>query len=79
MLCVSMLSKRFSVVCRRKGSIVRVSAVVRLGVRGREALFRVAREGGWEGVEGEVGRVCRKEVRRWELWIVRGSSERMSW
>jgi len=68
------------VVCRRKGSIVSVSAVVRFGVRGREALLRVAREGGWAGVdEGEVGRVCRKEVRRWELWIVRGSSCRMSW
>lgn len=66
-------------VCRRKGSIVNVSAVVRLGVRGREALLRVAREGGWAGVEGGVGRVCRKEVRRWELWIVRGSSCRMSW
>lgn len=66
-------------VWRRKGSIVRVRAVVRLGVRGREALLRVVREGGEAGVEGEVGRVCRKEVRRWELWIVRGSSDRMSW
>lgn len=66
-------------VWRRKGSIVRVRAVVRLGVRGREALLRVAREGGWVGVRGGVGRVCRKEVRRWELWIVRGSSCRMSW
>lgn len=28
---------------------------------------------------GAWGRLCRKEVRRWELWIVTGSSWRMSW
>lgn len=29
--------------------------------------------------EEEGGRVCRYEVNRWELWMVRGSSSRMSW
>ena len=32
---------------------------------------------GWEG--GVVGSWWRREVRRWELWILRGSSWRMSW
>lgn len=68
-------------VCRRKGSSVSVRAVVRFGVRGRGDLLSWLREvGGFvEGCAGEEGRVWRKEVRRWELWIVRGSSVRMSW
>lgn len=60
----------------------------RLGVRGAGAALRAARETGRErGLgdeeeeeeEDEGGRVCRYEVRRWELWIVSGNSSRMSW
>lgn len=56
--------------------------VVRFGCRGEGASAGISeRDGGMLGwfSEGRVGRVCRKEVRRWELWIWRGSSRRMSW
>jgi len=47
-------------------------------LEGRE---REARVGGKVRASfgGAEGREWRKEVRRWELWIVTGSSWRMSW
>lgn len=79
-----MASRRRSEVWERKGSMDKVR-VERLGCKGEGRLCvggSSEREFGicWEAVEeGEDGRVCRKEVRRWELWIWRGSSRRMSW
>lgn len=81
-----MASRRRSEVWERKGSMDRVR-VERLGWRGEGRLWvggSSEREFGiLEGfvvlVDGVVGRVWRKEVRRWELWIWRGSSWRMSW
>ena len=83
-----MASRRRSEVWERKGSIERVR-VERLGCKGEgrlcvggnsESEFGIL--GGFmldTVVVGVVGRVWRKEVRRWELWIWRGSSWRMSW
>lgn len=43
---------------------------VRLGDRGDGVAERVLSDGGCCDEEGGVGsRVCRYEVRRWELWI----------
>ena len=79
-----MLSRRRSQVFSREGSMLR-SRVSRLGASG---LGEMA--GSWESAEREVGksrvfwegggcgRSCRKEVRRYELWIWSGSSMRMS-
>lgn len=77
-----MLSKRRSEVWERKGSMERARDC-RFGVKGAGAALRACSEVGSEGElvdvdEEEGGRVCRYEVRRWELWMVRGSSSRIS-
>ena len=75
-----MASRRRSEDFSRKGSMLRVREV-KFGAKGEGWCGRVLREGGIVGgleVGGE-GRVCRNEVRKWELWIVRGSSSKMSW
>ena len=54
----------------------------RFGVRGAGAALRACRDVGSErgfGDEEEGGRVCKYEVNRWELWMVKGSSSRISW
>lgn len=78
-----MLSRRRSEVWARKGSMDKARDC-KLGVSGAGATLRAWREGGRERggadeEEEEGGRVCRYEVKRWELWMVRGSSRRMSW
>ena len=53
----------------------------RFGVKGAGAALRACRDVGSESElvdEEEGGRVCRYEVRRWELWMVRGSSSKIS-
>lgn len=70
-----MASRRRSAVWERKGSMER-EREGREGESGEGVDVRVLRVG---VVIGGVGMVCRYEVRRWELWIVRGSSWRMSW
>lgn len=52
---------------------------VRLGDRGDGVAESVLNDGGCCEEGGMEVRVCRYEVRRWELWIWRGSSWRMSW
>lgn len=86
-----MASRRESQVWVRKGSMLR-ERLSRLGVRGVGLVFwgeerMEEREGGSVGREvveedeedGERGSWWRKLVTRWELWIWRGSSTRMSW
>ena len=75
-----MASRRESAVWERKGSMLR-ARVEKFGARGVGRLVGSSeREDGiWWGEVGGLGRVWRKEVRRCELWIWRGSSRRMSW
>lgn len=78
-----MLSRRRSEVWERKGSMERARDC-RFGVRGAGAALRAWRDvGSVSGLgdeeEEEGGRVCKYEVNRWELWMVRGSSSRISW
>lgn len=53
----------------------------RFGVKGAGAALRACNEVGSERglVDEEGGRVCKYEVNRWELCMVRGSSSRISW
>lgn len=80
-----MLSRRRSQVFSRKGSMLR-SRESRFGASGGrgvafEGSEREARVGGnvRASFGGALGRLWRKDVRRCELWIVTGSSWRMSW
>lgn len=80
-----MLSRRRSEVWERKGSMERARDC-RFGVKGAGAALSACREVGSESElvdeeeeEEEGGRVCKYEVNRWELWMVRGSSSRISW
>lgn len=78
------MSRRESQVLERKGSMLRAS-VSKFGASGEKSVsgfdWRAEREvGSWSGSEGGLtGSWWRKVVRRCELWIVRGSSCRMSW
>ena len=76
-----MLSRRRSEVWERKGSMERARDC-RFGVKGAGAALRACKEVGSESglVDDEDGgRVCKYEVNRCELWMVRGSSSKISW
>lgn len=85
MLWESRVERRVSQCFSRKGSRVS-SRASRLVSRGRLGVFvvgvfvREASEGGKEGVfvGGGVGSSWRRVVRMWLLWMVTGSSVKMS-
>lgn len=68
-----MLSSRRSEVCASKGSM-ESARELKLGESGDGVAVRLLSEGGCATEGLAWGRVWRYEVRRWELWISRGSS-----